>query len=190
MSVTAAIGRPQHNAGDSILHAVGNLVRNAADQIQGFVHSVSVNTQATLYGLRQEVPFERWFYHYGLEQNLSDAQIVDKVKARAWAAASLSESLLRATIELAAFCFSKILGRACADEHQEVLFAQGTSISLSLHAIIDPEGAVKAATAPGQDDLPRIGSLLSNWRWGTAYYGTLTIPITHLECSQYNWIRT
>lgn len=190
MSVTAPTGHHHHSTADSILHSVGNLVRNAADQIHGFVHRVSVNTQATLYGLRQEVPFERWFYHYGLEQNVSDTQITDKVEARAWAVASLGESLLRATIELVTYAISKILGQPTADEHLEVLQAQGTSISLSLTAVISPEEAVRTATAPGENDLPRIGSLLSNWRWGTPYYGTVTIPLTHLECSQYNWVRS
>ena len=171
MSVSAAIGRPQHSVGDSILHTVGNLVRNAADQIQGFVHSVSVNTQATLYGLRQEVPFERWFYHYGLEQNISDAQIVDKVKARAWAVASLGESLFRATVALVTYVISKIFCFASAQENLDVLRAQGNSISFSFSAIFSPEDAVKAAAASGENDLPQFGSLFGDWHWGTAYYG-------------------
>lgn len=171
----------------SLINSASNAIRDTANQIQSFVHSASVNTQAALYGLRQEVPFERWFYHYGLDQNSSDASLLDHIKVRAWAIASFSESLLRATIELIALLFSKIFDPESSSHHQEVLAAQGTSMMMSLNAVIFWENAVEEAKKADASGAPAIGSLLSNWHWGTPYYGTLTIPITHLECCQYNW---
>ncbi len=185
----------QRHFTDTILITADNLIRGAANQLQGFAHRVSVNTQSVFYGLRQEVPFERWFYNYGLSQNLSDDGISAsekfcvRVQARAWALASFGESLLRGGFEVVAYAVAKLLGNRSASEHFEVLTAQGTSALLSFYAIISPEDAITQARGEGTEDGPRIGAPMTNWRWGTPYFGTMTIPLTNLECTHYNWVR-
>jgi len=156
----------------SISNSENNSAYDPIEQFRWFNNQE--NTQGHLTGLRQEVPFERWFHHYAVVQNISDAEIFEKVKARAWAAVSLGESFFRSIIELAGYAFSKIFCQENADVQQDVLHAQFNSIYYSFNAILSPEDAIKMAVSSDPSDenrLPRIGSLFGDWRWGTAYYG-------------------
>lgn len=163
-----AFRRDAHSA----LNAVSDAASDAATQIRDALYNTVVNVQSRFYGLRKEVPFERWFYHYGLELNLSDAQLSDKIKARGWAVLSLGESLVRYAATLPTLCFNKVFSRP-ADHNYEMLYAYSNSISLSFSAIISPEEAVRAATKRDENGHIPIGPLLgsSSTARGTPYYG-------------------
>ncbi|MBS0654004.1 MAG: hypothetical protein JSR39_10835 [Verrucomicrobia bacterium] len=169
MSIRSSTDQQRNPAAGLVQQSEVNQAYDPIEQFRWFNNEL--NTQGHLCGLRQEVPFERWFYHYAVVQNVSDAEISEKVKARAWAVASLGESLFRATVALVKYVISKIFCFASAEENLDVLRAQGNSISFSFTAVFSPEDAVNAAAAHGENDLPQIGSLFGDWDWGTAYYG-------------------
>src|ERR1700722_1151068 len=143
----------------------GHLIHQAADAFR----QIGLATQAAVSGLRQEVPFERWFFNHGFEKPIENTS--EQVKARAWALASACESALRASVEAVAYAFSLVFDRAHSHRHLDVLKTQGQSLSLSLLATISPNTAKKKAHNQGGHSL--IGQSLFDWKWGTLYTGKL-----------------
>ena len=121
--------------------------------------------QARAYGLSQNVPFDRWFYHYGLECNLSDAQISTKIQARGWAFLFFAEGLICCTHALIQHCFAKVFGCMSTDESLNMLRAQRDSLCLSATAIVFPQSAIRAARIADQNGELPIGRLLSRGRF-------------------------
>lgn len=129
---------------------------NIVSGIASVARNVAVNARAIAYGLRKEIPFERWFYHYGLNINISDAEISEKIKARAWALFAFGESLLQSAASLAQFCFAKIFNHP-EEQHLNKLKALGISIGFSAAAVVSPENAVTAASSSDGNTLCPIG---------------------------------
>src|SRR5579871_3727005 len=157
-------------------------LRNAFDRI---VHAIDVlgnNVQAASYGLRQEVPFERWFFDYGFQKPIDN--LSDQIKARVWALFAACEGIIRTTAETVCFVFSKIFQPKESDRHLNVLQAQCKGLYLSLLAIASPDAAKEFADNDGH---PIIGHSILTWKWGTLYTGKLEVPLWHVECGQYPW---
>jgi hypothetical protein len=162
---------------------VGQLAEQAGSYLRNTVDQIRTTAQAASTGLRQEVPFERWFFNHGFEKPLKS--VSDSIKARVWALAAACESGLRASVETVAYVFSLVFARKESHRHLDVLKAQGQSLALSLLAIVSPNAAKQHAHNPGGKS--RIGCSLFHWKWGTLYTGKFDAPFWHLECRQYPW---
>ncbi len=157
-------------------------LRNAFDKIAHAINVFGNNVQAVSYGLRQEVPFERWFYDYGFHKPIDN--LTDQVTARVWAALAACEGVIRTSAEAICFIFSKIFQPKESDCHLKVFQAQLNGLTLSLLAIISPNAAKEMADNHGH---PIIGHSIFTWKWGTLYTGKLEVPLWHVECRQYPW---
>jgi hypothetical protein len=157
-------------------------LKNAFDKIVHAVHSFGNNVQAVSYGLRQEVPFERWFFDYGFQKPIDN--LPDQFKARGWAVLAACEGLIRTTAEAVCFVFSKIFEPKASERHLDVFRAQFNGLTLSLLAIVCPDAAKEMADNHGH---PIIGHSIFTWKWGTLYTGKLEVPLWHVDCKQYPW---
>jgi hypothetical protein len=135
------------------------------------------------YGLRQEVPFERWFYDYGFQTPLDKTE--DLIKARAWAIIASCEGVIRTTAEAVSYLFSLVLEPKERHRHLDVMKAQMQGLSLSLLAILSPNDAKRKAH--NKDGTPLIGASFLDWQWGSPYIGTRDAPFWHIECRHYHW---
>jgi hypothetical protein len=162
----------------------------AANRVQGYferfrttIRSIGTAFQAAAYGLRQEVPFERWFFDHGFQKPLDNC--TDEMKARAWAILATLEGAVRCTAEVTTLLYSQIFQPQETERHLDVLQAQSQGLQLSLLAILSPNLAKEKAHNSEGD--PIIGASLANWRWGTLYSGKYDAPFWHLECTHYPW---
>ncbi len=172
-----------NQANRALSHAIGHL-HNAFDRIRATINNIGAAFRSASYGLRQEVPFERWFYDHGFQKPLDDP--MELMKARTWALLSVVEGGIRILAELASSIYAQVMEPNEAERHLDVLKAQWQGFTLSLLAVVSPNMAKeKAHNSEGQ---PLIGSSILNWKWGTLYTGNLDIPLWHLECRQYPWI--
>lgn len=144
-----------------------------------------------LYGMRAEVPFECFAYHYWEKR---DPSLCESLTRRFWALLDLCEGYLRVTVELVAFavhfvgnwvmeqigvtCFSYLFN---LDDRQDVLKAQWQGVWLSAYAIFSPTGAIEEAKEVG------IGAPHENWRWGTLYEGSRPSWWREWVSDQYIW---
>lgn len=135
------------------------------------------------WGLRQEIPFERWFYDNGFQNPITNPD--DLIKAHLWAVPALLEGLVKTVAETVMMFFAG--SEAEKNRHFEVLKAQWVGLSFSMLAVISPNLAKEKATNGGN---PLIGSSIVDWGWGTLYNGKLDIPIWHIDCSQYPCFQT
>lgn len=163
-------------------HAAAHL-HNAFDRIRSAIHALGNAARGVSYGLRQEVPFERWFFDHGFQKPIDRPDHL--IKAHAWALLAVSEGALRTCAETVAYIFSHIFEPQESERHLNVLKAQWQGLTLSLLAIISPNAAKQMADNQGQST---IGCSLLEWRWGTLYTGKFDIPLWHLECKQYPWV--
>ncbi len=166
---------PATNASEALVSgntpgSILNGIRGAAVNVLNGLQNASLSARARIYGLSHEVPFDRWFYHYGLENPISDAQISTKIQARVRALLSFAESLIRGVAALVQHCFAKVLGNMPTTESLNMLRAQWDSIRLSANAVISPAETVQAATTASEDGQLPIGRLLSRgFTQGTPY---------------------
>ena len=163
-----------------LLDQAASQLQYAFDRISRVLHSLGNNVRAASYGLRQEVPFERWFFNHGFDTPITDP--VDLIKAHAWALPAACEGAIRTTAEIVAYIFSTLCEPRDTPRHLDVLQAQWQGFTLSLLAIISPNSAKTVAHNSGR---PLIGCSLLNWKWGTLYTGKLDVPLWHIECKQY-----
>lgn len=178
---------------NQLVNNAGSRFQNVFDRIRSALNSIGHALRATSYGLRQEVPFERWFFDHGFETPLDKP--IDLAKAHAWAVIAACEGIVRTTAEAASYVFSLILDPKYtflpivepkeSDRHLDVLKAQAQGLSLSLLAIISPNAAKQKAHNPG--GAPLIGASLLNWKWGSLYVGTVDAPLWKVECRHYPW---
>lgn len=151
-----------------------------SDPVQRTLHQVASLVDPTHAVLRQEVPFERWFFHYGSQNDLSP---IDKeCSARLWAALSAAEGAIRTVAELVALVFTTVTNSNSKKNHCDALKVQCQGISLSLLATILPQQAAAFADDPSSAK-PLVGTLVSDWSWGTAYTGTYNLPWWQLSFS-------
>jgi hypothetical protein len=169
-------------AGHIADQAVSRL-QTAFDRIGAAIRSIGNAVRSASYGLRQEVPFERWFFNHGFEKPIECS--CDLLKAHAWAVLSTGEGSVRMCIETVAYLFSLVFEPGESPRHLDVLKAQAQGVALSLHAMFSPNGAKAAAHNSGH---PIIGCSIFNWKWGTLYTGKLDVPLWHVECKQYPWV--
>lgn len=162
--VTRHIHVPPNPNPGAVGNAIGG-VRDTVAQALNKAQAFSVQVRAKLYNLSYEVPFDRWFYHYGLEQPLTDAEASNKIQAHVWALVALAESLVRGLAAVVQYCFAKVFNSAPVDDSLNLLCAQWDSIRLSANAIISPEETIRAATTPDEGGQLPIGRLLK----GTPY---------------------
>lgn len=112
-------------------------------------------------GLRKEIPFEWWYFHYQNKTNDS----CENWKQRGWAVLDLCLGALKIIYEAMLWCAIKIAKLVSLEfekpYHTDILGAQCRGFLLSVHAIWSPDGA---KTAEGIKD---IGCPLDNWTWGT-----------------------
>lgn len=168
---------------DQLVHNAGSRFQNVFDRIRSALNFVGHALRATSYGLRQEVPFERWFFDHGFDTPLDKP--IDLAKAHAWALVATCEGIVRTTAEAVSYVFSLFVEPKESDRHLDVLKAQSLGLSLSLLAIISPNAAKQKAHNPG--GAPLIGASLLNWKWGSLYVGTVDAPFWKVECRDYPW---
>ena len=138
--------------------------------------------------MRQEVPFELWYFHAADKSS----ELSSPIQGRLWAVIYLGESVLRTAAELIAYAIATVAGEAFPkigehkEHHLEVLKAQAQALSLNLLAIISPEAAIKKAQGTDVNKKPLIGCRVDQWHWGTPYLGTFNGNWS-IECSQYWW---
>ena len=136
--------------------------QNACDGLR----ALGTNTRAATWGLRQEVPFERWFADQGFLTPIGNTE--DLNKARAWALLATLEGFVRTTAQAATYVFSRFSGGSSDNGLQlEILKAQWQGLQLSAYAILSPNGAKEQVTNSQGNSL--IGGPLLDWRWGTQY---------------------
>jgi hypothetical protein len=165
-----------------IVDQAASRLQNAFDRIGAAIRSLGNAFRAVSYGLRQEVPFERWFFDHGFEKPIENP--CDLLKAHFWAVLATSEGSIRMCAETVAYVFSLVFEPGESPRHLDVLKAQIQGVALSLQAIFFPNAAKAAAHNSGR---PIIGCSILNWNWGTLYTGKLDVPLWHVECKQYPW---
>ena len=168
---------------DHLFHATSSGLQNVFDRVRNAVNSLSNAYQSVSYGLRQEVPFERWFYDFGFQTPIQ--QTPDLIKAHVWAVIATLEGLVRTAAEAVCYVYSRFMAPDESHRHLDVLKAQAQGLTLSMLAIISPNAAKEKAHNP--NGTPNIGDSLRNWKWGTLYLGTLDAPLWKIECSYYPW---
>jgi hypothetical protein len=168
-------------AGGLANQAVSRL-QGAFDKIREAIHSIGRAAHAASYGLRQEVPFERWFFDHGFQKPID--KLSPLIKAHLWAVLAAGEGTVRTSAESAAYVFSLVFDRNHRNQHLDVLKAQWQGLTLSLLAILSPNAAKRRADNHGD---PLIGCSIFNWKWGTLYSGKLDVPLWRVECKQYPW---
>ena len=158
------------NAANRAVSAVH--VPGAFDRIKQVINSLGDNFRSAAYGLREEVPFERWYYDNGFEKPLTD--ILTESKARFTALIAACEGVLRLAKEVGHLVLSLLRGGKDTHVHLDILKAQGNGIALSLLAIAYPNFAKSVAHNAG-------GSPLISWRWGTLYTGKADAALPHVR---------
>lgn len=170
--------------GSQAEHAISHIssgLNTAFDRIRAAINSLGMGLRSAGYGLRQEVPFERWFYNNDFQTPISNP--LDLIKAHVWAVFAACEGAIRLSAEAVSYAFSMVFARQNSSRHQDVLKAQFIGLALSVLAIYAPNAAKERAHNGGQ---PIIGSSLINWQWGSLYVGKVDHPFK-LESSQYPW---
>ena len=181
-TVSSSLNYFGSQAGDLLNHAATHL-QNAFDRVRSAVYMLRNTARAASYGLRQEVPFERWFFDHGFQKPIDNPS--DLIKAHVWAVLAAGEGIIRTTAEATAFIFSRLFEPSESERHLNVLKAQWQGLTLSLLAVISPNLA--KATADNQGGRPLIGCSLIDWKWGMLYTGKLDVPLWHCECKEYPW---
>jgi hypothetical protein len=159
---------------DHLVNRTASHLQNAFDRIRQAVHDVGDTVRSVKYGLRQEVPFERWFFDHGFQTPLTHPSAL--ISAHIWAVIAAGEGGIRTTIEATTYVFSLVFEPKESDRHLDILKAQWQGFTLSLLAILSPNTAKRAADNNGQ---PLIGSSIFTWTWGTPYAGKLDKPLWH-----------
>lgn len=128
--------------------------------------------------LREEVPFERWFFDFETSDQV--------VKPRLWAVVYLAESAIRGALVGAAWCASKVFNCAISSQqYGEVFSALKKSASLSFKAMISHSWAVKGAHY--NPSTLAIGCSPKDQTWGTAYAGKCQTSTWDMLRNQYRW---
>jgi len=166
-----------------LMDQAASRLHNAFDRIRNALNSLGNAVRSASYGLRQEVPFERWFFDHGFQKPITDPFLL--IKAHGWALVASAEGAVRTSVETVSYVFSLAFEPKESHRHLDVLKAQTQGLSLSLLAIISPNSAKAAADNSGH---PVIGSSLLQWKWGTLYTGKLEVPLWRVECKQYPWV--
>lgn len=124
---------------------------------------LNFDEESGLKGLRKEVPFECWYFHYQNKTNDS----CENWKQRGWAVLDLSlgtlkivyEAMLWVAVNVAQLVSIKF--EKPFEDHADILAAQCKGFLLSGYAVWSPDGA---KTAEWVKD---IGCPLNRWTWGT-----------------------
>lgn len=132
--------------------------------------------------LRQEVPVERWCYHYRADIT---PMTVEDLKERGYALLFTLEGAVRAAIEVVQIVIAKYFTKEVIQEtrHSTIFDTQLHSVRLTAWAFVDPNAVKKHIQTPAEDGKPVLGCLESEMEWGTPYDGELTIPLS----TNYNW---
>lgn len=153
---------------------VGQRFNKVVDKTQQNIQSFGNNFKSTSYALRQEVPFERWFYDHDFANPIKDPQ--DLMKARLWAVFAVLEGAFRIVAEVVSILYLRVFQSDDKKEvkrHLNILDIQSQSIQLSLLAIVSPNEAKKKAR-------DSEGNLITGTpqvrNWGTLYLGKVNIP--------------
>lgn len=166
------------NQANLLFNHTSHPVRHAIDYLRTTFQHIGTAYLAVRYGLRQEVPFERWFFDYGFQKPLEDP--LELIKARQWALLAAAEGAFRTTAELACYVYSQVIESKNSEHHLNILKAQWQGFTLSLLAVVSPNLAKeKAHHSEGK---PLIGASLLNWKWGTLYTGKLESPLGYFKC--------
>lgn len=169
----------------NFVNALGNQFRQTVSNIADHVRQAASEAQAAYrsaaYGLREEVPFERWFFHHGFHEPISNTK--ELISAHIWAVLATIEGAVRTTAEALSYLFSLVFEQNHAGCHLEVLQAQAQGCYLSFLAIFSPNFAKQKAYNEGNS---LIGEQLP-LSWGTIYNGRLTAPLWKIECRFYPW---
>lgn len=141
------------------------------------IHESAVNKQAEatvtalVYGLRKEVPFERWFFDFNFHHPINSN--LDLMNARCCAVLAACEGLVKAMAALASSVFALVFEPGEFDTQCDILDAQMEGVSYSLAAIVSPNYVKQEA---GRElDIGNIALAHDSWRtnhsWGTLYTG-------------------
>jgi hypothetical protein len=140
--------------------------------------------------MREEVPFERWLVHFGMNRPLESH--LETLMARGYAVLAFGESLFKAGIEATAYLVSKIVEKVFSidlecDHHWEVCKQQFRSMQFSMKAIASPNHAKEKAFPEGKT--PLFGCTEDSHAWGTDYHGRQRKNPFAFECCDYPWIK-
>ncbi len=138
-------------------------IPGALDRVKNALNSLSCTFSSATYGLRNEVPFERWYYNHSFNNPLTDP--LDESKARFSALAAAGEGVLCLAKEVGSFALSLLQGCKDTNRHLDILRAQSIGIGLSLLAVALPNTAMRVAYNAG--GTPRIGHSFISWQWGS-----------------------
>jgi hypothetical protein len=128
--------------------------------------------------LRQEIPFERWYFHATDKQQA----VFSPLSSRSWAVVYLGESVLRTAFALCTAAVDGVVGRFFAPatkegERLEILRMQMIGLQLSALAVLSPEMAVEKVRQAESSTLV-VGCLPHQLRWGTPYTGEFKGPFS------------
>jgi hypothetical protein len=154
------------------LDDLDNRFNLSLERINSLLQAIDSNRQeirsllrSTNYGLRYEVPFERWYYDHGFQKPVDN--FADHISARAWALLDTLEGAVRCIVEIITNLYSQLFSTQDTERHFDILSSQWQGLQLSLLAILSPDSAKKRVyNSQGQ---PLIGASVHNWEWGTLY---------------------
>ena len=157
------------------LNLYNNFIENMTVHASVASHQAEAAFKATVFGLRKEVPFERWFFdhnfHHPIHNNL------DLMNARFCAVLATCESAIRTVAAIASSIFAMIFEPSELDTQLDILDVQTEGFFSSLVAIISPNTAKWEAEHYGignsasSSNYPLDYPQRSNHAWGTLYTG-------------------
>ena len=145
---------------------------NGFDRIRAAINALGNIFRSASYGLRKEVPFERWFFDYGFQTPIDS--IPDLMKVRFWAVLAAGEGVIRTTTAIVSLVYSKVFCKDDSAVRLDILKAQWLGFTLSLLAIVSPNSAKSVADNQGQ---PLIGCSIFDWKWGNLYTGKMNVSL-------------
>lgn len=163
----------------------------AAQTVGGFLRTALRTAVAIATGdpivFRQEVPIERWLRDHGLLEPIKGTK--EELHARGYAILATLESCVRTVAETICLFYSSYISKNAldAEKHQQVFKTQMKSLQLSALAIIHPNTIKEHIKTECSNEERLIFCRTSKMRWGTEYYGKVTISPFSFECSSYPW---
>jgi|GEM_PF-6812865 len=163
----------------------------AAQTVGGFLRTALRTAIAIATGdpivFRQEVPIERWVRDHGLLEPIKGTK--EELRARSYAVLATLEGCVRTLAETTSLFYTSYVSKNArdAEKHQLVFKTQMKSLQLSALAIINPNTVKEHIKTECSNEERLIFCRTSKMRWGTEYYGKITISPLSLECSSYPW---
>jgi hypothetical protein len=164
----------------------------ATQTVGGFLRTALRTAVAIAMGdpivFRQEVPIERWLRDHGLLEPIKGTK--EELRARGFAILATLEGLVRTLAETISLFYASYISKNAseAEKHQLVFKTQMKSLQLSALAIISPNTVKEHIKTECSNEERLIFCRTTKMRWGTEYYGKITVSPLSLDCSCYPWL--